>query len=189
MKAKFFSLFVALVAAIGTMFANGVKVGSLWYIIDTENKTATVTYSRASAKESENGYSGNITVPETIKYQKENYNVIAIGDSAFYRCFTLKTVKLPNSIKKINNSAFQVCRNMTSINITESVEEIGERAFSTDCSLMELNVPTTVTVIGEKAFYHVPNIIYEGSDANAPWDAKTMNGVVDGFFVFDDDTK
>ena len=189
MKTKFFSLFVALVAAIGTMFANGAKVGSLWYIIDTENKTATVTYSRASAVESENGYIGNITVPKTIKYQKEDYDVIAIGDSAFYRCFTLKTVKLPNSIKKINNSAFQVCRNMTSINIPESVEEIGARAFSTDCSLMELNVPTTITVIGDKAFYLVPNIIYEGSDANAPWGARTTNGVVDGLFVFDDDTK
>ena len=58
MKTKFFSLFVALIAAIGTMFANGAKVGSLWYIIDTENKTATVTYSRASAVESENGYIG-----------------------------------------------------------------------------------------------------------------------------------
>ena len=40
-----------------------------------------------------------------------------------------------------------------------------------------------------KAFYNVPNIIYYGTATGSPWNAKNMNSYVDGYFVYEDETK
>ena len=49
--------------------------------------------------------------------------------SALENCFSLTSVKIPNSVKKIGADAFNSCHSLTSIEIPDSVTEIGGGAF------------------------------------------------------------
>ncbi len=52
-----------------------------------------------------------------------------IGDYAFFNCWYLSSIEIPNSVTSISNSAFQVCISLTSIEIPNSVTNIGNSAF------------------------------------------------------------
>ena len=63
-------------------------------------------------------------------YFKGEY-VVAIDDSAFYGCTTIKTVSFARNskVKSIGEYAFAHCSSLTSVTIDKSVESVGERAF------------------------------------------------------------
>ena len=42
---------------------------------------------------------------------------------------------------------------------------------------------------GDEAFNIVPNIVYNGTATGSPWDAKSINGFVEGYLVYSDETK
>ena len=52
-----------------------------------------------------------------------------------------------------------------------------------------MTIPNSVTSIGNNAFQDVNNIIYSGTATGSPWGAKCVNGYVDGYLVYSDDTK
>lgn len=62
-------------------------------------------------------------------------DVKKIGKSAFNSCSGLYTVKLPFMLECIDNSAFFSCNNLRIIEILSNVREIGEHAFG-DCSCL-----------------------------------------------------
>ena len=66
--------------------------------------------------------------------------ITAIGDSAFYYCYSLTSVSIPDSVTSIGDSAFSCCDSLTSISIPDSVTAIGDSAFS-DCPNLTLTVP------------------------------------------------
>ena len=72
---------------------------------------------------------------------------------------------------------------------TYSVTSIGNRAFSGCTGLTNITIPNSVTSIGSSAFDNVKHIIYTGSATGSPWGAISINGFVDGDFVFSDDKK
>ena len=65
-----------------------------------------------------------LTLPES--YNGENYEIY---DYAFYDCYRLKSVTIPNSVTSIGDLAFCDCSRLTSVTIGESVESIGNFAF------------------------------------------------------------
>ena len=58
---------------------------------------------------------------------KENTRLIA--DRAFYRCSSLTSVTIPNSVTSIGEEAFEGCSSLTSVTIPNSVTSIGDEAF------------------------------------------------------------
>ena len=58
-----------------------------------------------------------ITIPSTVIYDGQTYNVTRIGSGAFYNCTDLTSVTIPNSVTSIIEWTFQDCSNLTSINI------------------------------------------------------------------------
>lgn len=56
-------------------------------------------------------------------------NVTEIGYNAFYNCFNLQTINIPDSITSIGRRAFHYCEKLTSITIPENVTSVGEEAF------------------------------------------------------------
>jgi hypothetical protein len=75
-----------------------------------------------------------------------------IGDSAFYRCFSLTSVTIPDSVTSIGVEAFVYCTNLTSVTISNGVTTIGGGAFDSCTSLTSVTIPNSVTSIGDYAF-------------------------------------
>ena len=114
-------------------------------------------------------------------------NVESIPD-AICENMHLSSVIIPNSVTTINNSAFKGCAGLTSVTIPESVTSIEDKAFY-DCSSLSAVVPDNVTSIKDSTFYNVLNVKYNGTATGSPWGAKCVNGYVDGYFVYADETK
>ena len=116
-------------------------------------------------------------------------SVTSIGYRAFSDCSSLTSVTIPNSVTSIENYTFSECISLTSVVIPNSVTSIGEDAFIYCSSLTSVVIPNSVTSIGYDAFYQVPNIVYSGSATGSPWGARSINGYVDGYLVYSDNTK
>lgn len=107
-------------------FANGIEYKGIYYILDAENKTASVTYTGSSADE--NSYSGEITIPAKFTYEDVKYKVTAIGEKAFYGCTGISFINISGLIESIGEEAFANC-GMESIVIPENVTKIAENTF------------------------------------------------------------
>ena len=93
-------------------------------------------------------------------------------------------VIIPNSVTTIGENAFRYCNSITSVDIPNTVTTIGADAFSDCPGLLEIIVPSSVISIGSRAFKNVSNVVYSGSAYGSPWEAKCVNGFVDGWLVY-----
>lgn len=81
--------------------------GDLGYTI-TDNKV-TITYYT--------GCGGDVSIPSLIS----GFPVTSIGDSAFYKCYGLRSVFIPDSVTSIGNHAFADCYSLTSVMIGNGI--------------------------------------------------------------------
>ena len=139
---------------------------TLFYQINTDNTSVTVVPPDYYGwYDSDYQISGNITIPSSVSYGGSSYNVTAIGDEAFYDCWQVDSVSIPNS-----------------------VTSIGAYAFS-GTNISYIRVPNSVVTIGECAFPYIFNVEYHGIATGSPWCARHVNAYFDGDFVYADSTK
>ena len=79
--------------------------------------------------------------------------ITTIGCAAFYDCYSLTSVTIPDSVTTIGDNAFYSCTSLTNITIPDSVTTIGGGAFRYCSSLTNVTIPDSVTPIGYEAFY------------------------------------
>lgn len=123
---------------------------TIYYIWANEAKTElAVSYFGSSYYSSQ--YTNNVVIPKSVDYNGNTYPVISINSYAFYNCYGLTSVTIPNSVTSIGNNAFQYCSGLTSVTISNGLTTIGSSAFS--CSgLTSVNIPNSVTSIDRNAF-------------------------------------
>ncbi len=80
------------------------------------------------------------------------------GEYVFNKCTSLKTVNLPNSLKRIELSTFRNCTALEEISLPYGLEEIGTYAFGACSSLTSIEIPDSVTSIGADAFTGCQNL-------------------------------
>ena len=159
---KLFTFFLLLVASIGTMFAEKVKIGDLYYNLDATNQTAEVTSQNSSFP----FWSTTITtaiIPASVEYNSVTYSVTSIGDYAFSGCSGLTSIEIPNSVTSIGKYAFSRCTGLTSIivengnslydsrNNCNAIIETATNTLIVGCK--NTTIPNSVTSIGSNAFY------------------------------------
>ena len=125
--------------------AYDVEVDGIYYLTPKKN-VAIVTYG-------DKEYSGDITIPSSIKVNDLEYTVKEIKENTFRGCRSLTSVTIPNSVTSIAEETFYNCSGLTSVTIPNSVTSIGELAFWSCSSLTSVSIPNSVASIGSYAFY------------------------------------
>ena len=125
------------------------EVGGVYYrYSETVRPGVSVTYKRGYPE-----YSGDVTIPETVKYGGQTYRVVAIDEFAFKNCEYMTSVSLPEGLIAIGDNSFADCRGLTSLSIPSSVETIGGYAFTNCTGLTSVKMSEGVAEIGEGAFF------------------------------------
>ena len=100
-----------------------------------------------------NGADDAVTIPPAIK----GLPVTSIGRMVFYKCRSLKSVIIPESVTSIGEGAFGACPSLTDVTIPSGVTSIGEAAFF-ECGLTNIMIPRGVTSIRDDVFSGCTNL-------------------------------
>ena len=76
-----------------------------------------------------NDYAGDIVVPSTVQYHNKTYTVVAVHEKCFFNCPNLRSVKLPETIKRIGDWAFYKAP-IEHLDLPASCKELGVCAFA-----------------------------------------------------------
>ena len=150
-------------------FTNIIEAGGVGYEFEVdginykvgEDNTVYVTYKNA-------GYSGDVVIPSSVTYQGNTYRVTSI-DSAFYGCYGLTSITIPNSVTSIGLFAFYES-GLTFITIPNSVTSIGFEAFMNCSSLTSVTIPNSVTSIDGGAFRYCSSLTSFVSEIENPFE-------------------
>ena len=91
--------------------------------------------------------------------------VVSIEEGAFYHCYKLTKVVIPESVKSIGNYAFRGS-GLTSITIPKDVDKINEQVFYFCNKLTSIEISSAIISIGNYAFDNTKlgTIIYHGTE-------------------------
>lgn len=126
-----------------SVFAEGeqITVGPLTFEINGEE--AVVVRCSIDAE-------GSIRIPAKVK----ECPVKTIGADAFYFCEKVTQVQLPGSIENIEEHAFFRCFGLKDIVLPEGLKKVGTGAFSF-CAFEDISLPASLESLGDGAFYGI----------------------------------
>ena len=119
------------------------------------------------------GLAGAVTVPETLSGGGRKYTLTAI-EGAFYDCWNITALTLPEGVTRIGDEAFVNCASMTSITLPSGLTSIGDYAFEACTNLKSITIPTSVGNISESAFSGCQNLTIAVAEGNGVY--KSVNG-------------
>ena len=82
----------------------------------------------------------------------------SLGNYAFYECWSLKELLLPEGLVSIGVRAFYGCKALWSLALPNSLKTIRESAFFGCTSLLELHFGNGLTTVGINAFYNCDSL-------------------------------
>lgn len=85
-------------------------------------------------------------------------NVEKIGDYSFYKCYDVKEISMPSSLKSIGNYAFADCTGLKTLNTYEGVETYGRSSFENCTALTSVTIPRSAKILYNKAFKNCINL-------------------------------
>ncbi|MFI3229104.1 MAG: leucine-rich repeat protein [Bacillota bacterium] len=120
-------------------------------ILYDKEGTTLIVYPNASQAE----YSdiGALIVSSSNTTVNIKEGVTTISKLAFYKCYAVYEIVLPDSVTTIEKMAFMGCSNLTSITLNNGLLTIAEDAFLNCSSLPTIDIPSSVTAIGQECFY------------------------------------
>jgi len=80
--------------------------------------------------------------------------VNSVGSKTFWKCSSLTTVNLSNSLSTIGETAFENCTALTTINTLGSITVLNNYTFKNCTSLESITLPSTLTKINYQVFYN-----------------------------------
>ena len=142
----------AVIKAIGSETPTSIIIENdgIKYKLNIENNTAKVVKNRIDYVNYPNAT--DVVIPETVTYNDADYTVTFISDKAFSDCYTLTSIKLPETVDSIGSDAFYQATSLKQIEIPSNIVKIGRQAFSHCESLESIEIPDGVTIISDLTF-------------------------------------
>ena len=130
-----------------------VLVDGIYYNFDIAKKEATVTYNGSEDYWYSQSYSGDVVIPATVNYENVTFNVLTIGQYAFYSAYEVRSISIPEGVLHIETEAFADC-GFREITLPSTIQTIANRAFN--YGMMPINnitlLATTPPIVGDMAF-------------------------------------
>ena len=127
-------------------FANSGTCGeNLIWVLDSDGTLTISGIGNMYAEPYWNGYN------DQIKSVMVEEGVTSIGSCAFYECYGLEKVSLPETLMSIGTNAFY-CAGITEVAIPDNVAEIWEQAFDACRQLKKITLGENLEYIGIGAF-------------------------------------
>ena len=130
-----------------------VLVDGIYYNFDVENKTATVTYNGSDDPWNNPSYTGDVVIPATVNYEGVTFEVLTIGQYAFFLAYEVTSVSIPEGVVRIETEAFADC-GFKEITLPTSIQSIDNHAFNYGMGIINhiTLLATTPPTIGDRAF-------------------------------------
>ena len=123
-------------------------IGRLRYSYSTSGEKATVIQDTSYQEFTE------LSIPATVSIDGKEYRVTGIGNSAFYNCWQLRSLTLPEGLETIGRQAFMYVP-VSELTLPTSLKTIREQAFYNCRGIKNLTIPEGVTSIGDYAFAYM----------------------------------
>lgn len=120
MTKKILLLVLALMLSV-VLHAHDAEVNGIYYNIDSENKTAQVTFKGNTYQDYEGEYVGSVTIPSIVSYNDQDYTVVAVGDNAFGQN-QITSVTIPSTITTISETAMAGCTDLAEVVVSAENE-------------------------------------------------------------------
>ena len=130
-----------------------VLVDGIYYNFDIAKKVATVTYNGSDDPWNNPSYSGDVVIPATVNYEGMTFEVLTIGQYAFFFAYEVTSVSIPEGVVHIETEAFAEC-GFKEITLPTSIQSIGNHAFNYGMGIINhitLLAPTP-PIVGDRAF-------------------------------------
>ena len=145
--------------------ANSTNVYGLFGIIFGQYSGSSLSTKQRWVSESGSIYYYHALIPKTLKNVTIT-NCTTIPDNAFYGCWMIEKITLPENLTSVGEYVFYACSNLKhinseiegQINIPQGVTNIGKFLFWDCNNIVELNLSNQVTRIESSAFSYCENI-------------------------------
>ena len=147
-------LFILITLLLGfhTAWGHDAEVDGIFYNLNTEDKTANVTFQGDSYDSYKNEYSGDVVIPENVTVDGTVYAVTSLGDNCFSWCSDLTSITIPNTVTSLGAFCFYDCSGLTTVAIPNSVTSLGNFCFYGCNGLTSITIPETVASVGLSCF-------------------------------------
>lgn len=154
MKLNFKTYMAFALCTLSVLSANAYDVedNGIYYTLNRDEGTATVTWLYNYSASNVEAYKGDIVVPESISVDGVDYPVTAVATRAFFRCSDLKSVSLPNSITTIGQYAFQHCSALKEVHLSSNITALETSTFHGCTSLQSIQLPGSILSISTSVF-------------------------------------
>ena len=109
--------------------AHDAEVDGIFYNLDTDNRTATVTFKGDYEYSYDNEYSGDVVIPETVIYNGITYSVTSLGWACFTYCSSLTSITIPNSVTSLGDGCFVVYNYLRVVTMKDRFEADRQKAL------------------------------------------------------------
>ncbi len=122
--------------------------------------------------------SGSIVIPSSVTWDGVEYQVVEVGDNAFYGCDSLVAVDL-GRVRRVGSQAFYGCTMLDSVVFPYELSNVGDGAFAYCRSLRQLSLTSALTHVGTSAFSLCTGLqkVVLSTQVEDVCDATTFHGV------------
>ena len=128
-----------------------------------------------------------LNIPDKI----DGFQVVALGDEAFFLNPALVSVTIPEGVTSIGKFCFKSSEYLTSVKLPSTLKRIDEQGFSFCTALKRIEIPASVETIGRAAFINCGSLNFCEAFRKSErfgacrYDEFSAGGPVDGYVLYE----